>query len=129
MDMTPRGRFSYSDEEMYCNDKGFLMTGASLKYLCAILNSSLITWLMKSTALTTGMGLLQWKKFAIERIPIPGISPTKQQVFTQLVNRVRYAKVEGNAPDIEETEAAMDRKVYELYDLTPSEISAVKERL
>ena len=52
MDMTPRGRFSYSDDEIYCNDKGFLMTGASLKYLCAVLNSSLIAWLMKSTALT-----------------------------------------------------------------------------
>ena len=63
MDMTARGRFSYSNDEMYCNDKGFMMTGASLKYLCAVLNSTLVAWLMKSAALTTGMGLPQWKKF------------------------------------------------------------------
>ncbi len=24
MDMAPRGRFAYSDEEIYCNDKGFM---------------------------------------------------------------------------------------------------------
>ena len=33
MDMAPRGRFAYSDEEVYCNDKGFIMSGDSLKYL------------------------------------------------------------------------------------------------
>ena len=28
MDMSPRGRFAYSNAEMYCNDKGFIMTGS-----------------------------------------------------------------------------------------------------
>ncbi|WP_425153625.1 hypothetical protein [Candidatus Palauibacter sp.] len=39
MDMSPRGRFAYSDEEVYCNDKAYFMTGRSLKWCCAILNS------------------------------------------------------------------------------------------
>ena len=43
MDMSNQGRFAYSDTEMYCNDKGFIMTGKALKYLCGILNSTLIT--------------------------------------------------------------------------------------
>ncbi len=30
MDMSPRGRFAYSDEELYCNNKGFVMTGGPL---------------------------------------------------------------------------------------------------
>ena len=29
MDMSNRGRFAYSDVEMHCNDKGFILTGAS----------------------------------------------------------------------------------------------------
>ena len=78
MDMSPEGRFAYCDREMYCNDKGFMLSlgpGRSgkllLKYLCAILNSSLITWAVRNVALTTGMGLSQWKKFSVERLSCP----------------------------------------------------------
>ena len=58
MDMSPEGRFAFSESETYCNDKGFIMTGEFLKYLCAILNSTIITWFIKNTALTTGVGSL-----------------------------------------------------------------------
>ena len=129
MDMTPRGRFSYSNDEMYCNDKGFMMTGVSLKYLCAVLNSSLIAWLMKGEALTTGMGLLQWKKFAVERIPVPGVSSTHQRVFIQMIDRILRVKAENQASDTSETEAEIDEGVYQLYGLTQLEISAVEELL
>ena len=86
MDMSSQGRFAYSESEMYCNDKGFIMSGTSLKYLCAILNSTLITWLIKSTALTTGMGLTQWKKFTVETIPIPKISTTPHKALTRVAD-------------------------------------------
>ena len=134
MDMSNKGRFTYSETEMYCNDKGFMMTGKSLKYLCAMLNSTLITWLMKNNALTTGMGLMQWKKFAVERLPIPKISPTEQRPFVRLVDTILTAKVcpvprHGAADpktDTTEQEAQIDRMVYELYGLTTEEIAAVE---
>ena len=84
MDMSPEGRFAYCDVEMFCNDKGFIMTGNSLKYLCAVLNSNLATWFMKGTALTTGMGVLQWKKFAVERLPVPKIGAGQQRTLINL---------------------------------------------
>ena len=127
MDMSPRGRFSYSNDEMYCNDKGFMMTGAALKYLCAVLNSTLVAWQMKSTALTTGMGLPQWKKFAVERIPIPRLSSTDQQVFIQMVDLIFRIKTEHQASDTSEIESEIDMRVYQLYGLTDSEISEVEE--
>ena len=129
MDMTARGRFSYSNDEMYCNDKGFMMTGESLKYLCAVLNSTLIAWLMKTVALTTGMGLPQWKKFAVERIPIPRLTPTKQRMFIEMTDHILRVKAEDRASDTSQTEAEIDKRVYQLYGLTPQEISAVEERL
>ena len=43
MDMSPHGRFAYSDSEMYSNDKAFVITGSFLKDLCAILNSAIVT--------------------------------------------------------------------------------------
>ena len=128
MDMSNRGRFAYSETEMYCNDKGFMMTGKSLKYLCAMLNSALITWLMKNNALTTGMGLMQWKKFAVERLPIPKISPAKQRPFITLVDSILKAKAADSKADTTKQEAEIDRLVYKLYGLTEEEISAVESQ-
>ena len=34
-----------------------MITGENLEYLCGILNSSIVSWYMKHTAVTTGMGL------------------------------------------------------------------------
>ena len=127
MDMSDRGRFAYLEAEMYCNNKGFIMTGESLKYLCAILNSSLITWLIKNTARTTGMGLTQWEKFAVERLSIPKISVTKQRPFICLVDHILTAKATDLNADVSATEAKIDLRVYELYGLTATEISAVEE--
>ena len=42
--MSPEGRFAYSDSAEFCNQKGYVLTGPSLKYLAAILNSALTTW-------------------------------------------------------------------------------------
>ena len=115
MDMSSKGRFTYSDSEMYCNDKGFVIAGKSLKYLCAVLNSTLVTWLIKNTALTTGMGLTQWKKFAVEAIPIPKISSAKQRPFIRLVNRILKAKADDPNADTGKLEGEIDRLVYQLY--------------
>ena len=127
MDMSNRGRFAYSETEMYCNDKGFILTGKSLKYLCAILNSSLITWLMKNNALTTGMGLMQWKKFAVERLPIPKIPAAKQRPIVRLVDGILKAKASDPAADTSEQEEKIDQLVYELYGLTKKEIQTIEE--
>ncbi|MDE0685089.1 MAG: Eco57I restriction-modification methylase domain-containing protein [Candidatus Poribacteria bacterium] len=125
MDMTSRGRFSYSNDEIYCNDKGFMMTGTSLKYLCAVLNSALVTWYMKIIALTTGMGVPQWKKFAVERIPIPSLSATDHELVIEMVDCVLQAKMNDQVADISEVEQAIDRWVYKLYGLTSKEICEV----
>ena len=124
MDMSPTGRFAYSDTEVYCNNKGFMMTGGPLKYLCAILNSALVTWLMRHTARTTGVGLTQWEKFTVERLPIPKIGPDGQAPLIQLTDRI-LCEVEGGLRDTAALEEEIDRLVYELYELTDSEIRAI----
>ena len=129
MDMSPRGKFAYSDVEVYCNNKGFIMNGASLKYLCAILNSSTITWLMKNTARTTGMGLIQWEKFAVQRLPIPKVSTAKQRPFINLVDEILEAKAADPEADTSRQETEIDELVYELYGLTEEESTTIERRL
>ena len=125
MDMSPISRFTYSDKELYCNNKGFLMTGGPLKYLCAVLNSDLITWMMKNTARTTGMGLMQWEKFAVERLPVPKVNAAKQRPLVRLVDRILADKSADPEVDTTAREAEINSLVNELYGLTADEIQEV----
>ena len=130
MHMAPSGRFAYSGAETYfCNQKAFVITGISLKYLCAILNSRLITWKVNNTAVTTGMGLIQWDKFVVERLPIPKIAAATQRPITRLVDRILKAKASDPAADTSKQEAKIDQLVYELYGLTRKEIRAIEESI
>lgn len=110
---------------MFCNDKGFLLTGGSLRYLSAILNSRLVSWLMRSIGLTTGMGQLQWKKFAVENIPVPRPAPAEEDPLIHVVDAILSAKDADGAADTVALEAELDRIVYELYQLTERDIAAI----
>ena len=126
MDMAATGRFTLSTEEIFCNDKGFIMTGESLQYLCAVLNSTLITWLVGKTALTTGMGRLQWKKFTVRSLPVPKITLTEQQPLIRFVSDILAAKKADLPVDTRLLEGRIDRMVYDLYGLTAEESRAVE---
>ena len=102
------------------------MTGESLKYLCAILNSALITWFIRNTALTTGLGLTQWKRFAVESLPIPKIFTVDQSPFIDLVDHILTLKAADQNAAVSELENEIDQLVYLLYDLTPEEIAIVE---
>ena len=125
-DISDKGRFAFDDDGMWCNDKAFIITGSNLKYLCAVLNSHLIYCLIKQTVTTLGNQRFQWKKFAVERLPIPNIPAAKQRPFIRLVDRILSAKAANPSADTTEQEAEIDRLVYQLYSLTAAEIAAVE---
>ena len=105
------------------------MTGESVKYLCAVLNSTLATWFIQNTALTSGMGVTRWKRFTVERIPVPKITAAEQRPFVRLVERVLAEKSADAAADTEPLEWEIDRLVYDLYGLTEEEDTAVERSL
>ena len=126
MDLTERGRFTYDETGMYCLNTTFMMTGESIKYLCAVLNSKAITWFMQNTALNSGMGVTRWIGYTVERIPIPKVSPTQEQSFVQLVDIILGKKDADQKADTRDFEDELDRLVYELYGLTDEEVSALE---
>ncbi len=125
-DMAKVGRFAFSERETYCNNKGYLLTGESLKYLCAILNSSLITWWVGNMAATTGMGLTEWTIVTVERLPIPKVDVEEQGPLVRIVDRI----LDGRDSDAElrELESQIDRIVYSLYGLTEHEVDSIESR-
>ena len=129
IELVNSGRFAYDNSGVYGEATTFLLTGESIKYLCAVLNSQLIRWFLEQVAPTSGMGVLRWKKVYVERLPIPRVSDPSQQTLSQLVDRILLAKADEQYSDTVDIEAEIDEKVYQLYGLTPPEISAVEKRL
>ena len=128
-DLTDNGRFHYDNTGIYGEATTFIMTGRSLKYLCAVLNSKLSTWFLQHSAPTSGTGTFRWKKVYVETIPIPEISTLSQRPFVELVDSILAAKKSDEATDTRTQEAEIDRMVYDLYGLTSEEIQAVDARL
>ena len=128
MDLTERGRFAYDNSEMFAANTVYMITGASTKFLCAVLNSKLVTWLMRESAVTSGMGVTRWFRVSVEKIPVPKVDVTKQRPFIHLVDTIIEAKDADTDTDTSDLEEEIDWLVYELYGLTDEEIAAVSDR-
>ena len=126
IELTDRGRFAYDDTGTLAEATAFMLTGAPAKYLCGILNSPLVQWFLQHNAPTSGMGTLRWKKAYLLDLPIPYANLDCRQRLARLVDRVLRAKETDSLVDTSDVEAAIDDQVYELYDLDPGEIRAIK---
>ena len=129
IDLADEGRFAYDETGALVLDTGFILAGPSqtqLKYLCAVLNSRLVTWFMHHTGLTSGMGTTRWKRFAVERIPVPHPADGEQHQLVEMVDRILSAKDANEDADISEITDEIDRLVYGLYDLTMDEVVAIE---
>ena len=126
IDLTEEGRFAYDDGEMFCVNSAYMLTGNSLKYLCAVLNSTLVTWFMQNSALNSGMGTTRWVRFTVDRIPIPVIDIAGQRPFIRAVNAIQDALRTG--ADTMILQADLDSLVYGLYGLTAGEIRATNRQ-
>ena len=124
IELVDRGRFAYNNDEAYAEATTFMITGESLKLLCALLNSRLIHWHLSHIAPTSGTGTLRWKKVYVERLPLPKLTSEEQRPLIKQVDRV----LNTVSPD-SEAEQRIDRLVYDLFGLTPREVSAVEESL
>ena len=118
-DMADTGHFTYSDDEIYTNDKAFMMTGRHLKYLCGFLNSAVVGWYVQKTALTTGMGLTQWKKYVVESIPVPRPGHWERPIVALVDAVLRGEITESIATD------SIDRLALVAYDLTDSDLKLI----
>ena len=128
MDLTEQGRFVYDIDGMFCLNTAFVMSGQSVKYLCALLNSKLITWFMGNTALNSGMGVTRWINASVATIPVPKIPVAQQRPFIRLVDHILTAKATDPNADVSTIEAEIDLRICKLYGLKATEISAVEKR-
>ena len=153
LELSDKSKFTIENNH-YTLAGTFIMTGKSLKYLLAFLNSKLIEWYFDYICNSSGVGTNQWKKIFVEQIPIPKIEEEQQQPFIKLVDEILESKqkikdykilldeaVENDNFDREiklkkeleileniciSNEKEIDNMVYKLYDLTEDEIIIVE---
>ena len=128
IDLSDNGRFSYDNSETFCVNTVYMISGTAIKYLCAVLNSHMVTWYMKNFALTSGMGTTRWFSNSVNAIPIPRISVAKQRPFIRLIDTILETKASNPDASTIAYEKEIDWQVYRLYGLTQEEIAVVENR-
>ena len=121
-------KFAYDDQGYFPEATTFIMTGANLKYLLSIFNSTASLWYFNIISTTTGMGTNRWKKYKIEQLPIPRSpidNPTLQKPLITLVDKILAAKGKDPLADTSKWEAEIDARVFHLYGLTEEEMLTV----
>ena len=126
IELAEQGRFAYAAGAEFGEATTFVMTGESLKYLCAVLNSPVSTWFLERTAPTSGMGALRWKKVYVNEIPIPRLTPAEQQPFAAVTDRILKAVDTDPEADVATLEVELNRLVYDLYGLSAEEIRLIE---
>jgi hypothetical protein len=123
-----RGKFYYDENNFYTNDTAFMIIGEHLKYLVAILNSSIFSFLYKHFYSGGGLGEkgLRFKKEFLLTTPIPNADSFQEQNIVSLVNQILEAKQADPQADTSALEAQIDQLVYELYGLTQEEIDIIE---
>ena len=128
LELTNKNKFAYSDSEDYVLAGAFFMVGKSLKYLLAFLNSKLCYFYFSLICNSSGMATIQWKKFALEKVPIKKLSADDQKPFIEVVDKILaitkdedYLRNSAKQDEVHKYEDQIDQLVYKLYGLTDEE--------
>jgi len=80
------------------------------------------------------MATIQWKKFALEKVPVMELNSKDQKPFIDLINQILaitksddYLTNPEKQAKVKELEKQIDQMIYELYGLTDEEIEIVED--
>ena len=95
-------------------------------FVSAILNSALINWYAYKFIFSSAIRTMTFDEYYVGKIPIPTATVEEQQPIIELVEQIMAAKQENPKVNRSTEEKQIDKLVYDLYRLTPTEIEVVK---
>ncbi|GAA9626889.1 hypothetical protein HpVa146_04500 [Helicobacter pylori] len=126
--------FIYENSGIFLEKTAFMIVSDAynLKLLTALLNSKLITFCFKNFCggCILGKSGYQYNKHALEKIPIPKITPQNQELARKITDGAKAileAKEKDPKANTKELEKEIDALVYQLYNLTDEEIKIIEE--
>lgn len=127
--MSTEGSFYYDTHWFYCNDKWFIITGSHLKYLIAILNSKITHYYLCQICSPLGNEAIEYRKIYIETFPVPEITSDNNFIVLELeslVDKILKIREKDINTDITDIELLINSLVYQLYKLSPEEITIIE---
>jgi adenine-specific DNA-methyltransferase len=119
--------FAFDDSGFYSNDKTTICVSDEARFLCGLLNSAVIWWVIRQIAAERQNDYYEFKPMYVSKLPIPKASSTVKAKITSLVERILAATKKNPAADASALEREIDQQVYALYGLTPEEIKIVED--
>ncbi|QLL24212.1 hypothetical protein DLE04_00370 [Actinobacteria bacterium IMCC26103] len=129
IELSDRNKFSYSNKGEYILNSSWMIVGPDLKALLGVMNSSVVNFYFHFISNSSGMGTTQWRKYAVETIPIPDFKKAPKVVVNRLIALVDTRlsmKIGDNKKECLELEKEIDRVVYELYKLDAEDIALIE---
>ncbi|GAA7734629.1 class I SAM-dependent DNA methyltransferase [Helicobacter pylori] len=126
--------FIYENSGIFLEKTAFMIVSDAynLKLLTALLNSKLITFYFKNFCggCILGKSGYQYNKHALEKIPIPKITPQNQKLADKITDgaeAILETKEKDPKANTQKLEKEIDALVYQLYNLTDEEIRIIEE--
>jgi hypothetical protein len=143
-EIATKGQFTIDEKNSYSDTTSYIIPEPS-KYLLAILNSRLWTFIFSKTSSEIRGGFFRWKRQYMSPLPICTIdfsNKVEKALHDKLVSLVdQMLSLNKRLPEvktghektalqrqIDATDRQIDQLVYELYDLTEEEIRIVEGR-
>lgn len=129
LELSNVNKFTYTSGGEYILAGAFMITGSHLKALLGVMNSKLVNFYFKFISNSSGMSTTQWKKFAVENIPIPDFDLVSKPVLDELVNLVeKRLKIQLRVQEDEALalEKDIDAIVYSMYSLEIEDIALIE---
>jgi adenine-specific DNA-methyltransferase len=117
--------FMYDESGCFGNQKCYIMTGESLKYLLAFFNSKLFKYCFTTDFPELQGNTREINKVVFEQIKVKKISLEAQAPFIEKVDKILAIKKENPAANTTQIEAEIDEMVFDLYALSQTERRAI----
>ena len=92
MELSDAQTFMLDTDNYYINKTLYFMTGDSLRYLLAVLNSKVIFYYYNLTSSSSGVGTTMWQKINVEKLPIPKIDEKEKKLFIEKADKLLELK-------------------------------------
>jgi adenine-specific DNA-methyltransferase len=121
--------YAVDREAFYSNDKTSICVSERPEFLCALLNSKVLWWVMRQTAATKQGGFYEFKPMYVSKLPIAIGKRQSEQQITQLAKKVIAKKKTDPNTFVGDLEAELDGLVAHLYGLTEDEYRLILDNL
>lgn len=127
IEISDRANYAYDAKGHFLTNSAYFISGKNLKYLVAVLNSSVSDYYFFQITAKIAGGRKRYTKQYVEQIPIPKISSIEQLPIELLVDFVILSKTKSEELIFNFFEQLLDSIVFELY--FPEELKSANKEI